>query len=414
MKFSAYHLHKTLFSNLENEGFVRTTDIQYRAIPKILAGKDVLAVAQTGTGKTLAYLIPLFQLLLMSSSTAQQRTLYQPRALILVPTHELAQQIVQVSKALIKRTKLHIQALVGGVAFAEQVQHIHPHVDIVVGTPGRLNDLGRNRVLNYHAIELLILDEADRMLEFGFKDDIGHILSKLPKQRQTLFFSATISHEIKKLAYSLVYNPIRIEITPEDPISRNIHHVVIETTIEEKHTVLEKIIQEHPRKKILIFVRTQVRAERLQKALQRVQISADLLHGGLPRAMRQEALRKFKDSELLLLITTDVAARGLDIPNIAFVVNYDIPRQAEVYVHRIGRTGRAQHKGTAITFVTEEDAKHREQIENFIGKQLAVLEVDLTTPHTPIDFASANPYNWQALLKQAQKEEQQFLLKKKK
>lgn len=411
MLFSRYRLTPALARNLEEGGFRRPTDIQFRAIPPILKGNDLLAIAQTGTGKTMAFAVPTIHLL---CQMRRPREDYAPRALVLVPTHELALQILKVFRSLCKSTGLIAEAIIGGTSVAQQVERLPRGVDIIIATPGRMNDLGRNWNVDLGAVEILVLDEADKMLEMGFKDDIGHILHHLPRHRQTLFFSATISPAIKKLAYSLVTNPIRIEIAPEDPVSKNIDHSLLEVAMDDKRFFLERLVSEHPEAKILVFVRTQVRAERVQAAMERVNIVAGVLHGGLERDMRRTALEAFTSGEKRLLIATDVSARGLDIPDVHYVVNYDMPTEAETYVHRIGRTGRGKKRGIALSFCAPEEEKLREAIEKLLGHFIQVVEMSLTDYEGTKDFSMAAESDWKTLLKRHDKQQAEWEKKHKK
>ncbi len=411
MLFERYRLHPALARNLEEGGFRRPTDIQFRAIPAVLDGNDLLAIAQTGTGKTMAFAVPTIHLL---TQLPEPRESFSPRALVMVPTHELALQILRVFKSLTQGTGLKLAAIIGGKSVDEQMSLVSPNVDIIIATPGRMNDLGRNRLINLSELEILVLDEADKMLEMGFKDDIHHILRHIPRRRQTLFFSATISPTIKKLAYALVVKPIRIEIAPEDPVSKNIDHSVLEVDMDDKRFFLERLVKEHAGMKILVFTRTQVRAERVQAAMQRVGIEAGVLHGGLEREARREALDTFARGEVKLLIATDLSARGLDIQDIAYVVNYDMPREAETYVHRIGRTGRGKNRGIAVSFCAPEEEPLRRNIEKLLGHFIQVLDLSEEEYEGTKDFSVAAETDWKTLMKRHQEEQAEWEKKHKK
>lgn len=396
MLFERYGFVPQLEANLSQAGFRRPTDIQFRAIPPILAGNDLLAIAQTGTGKTMAFAIPMVEILARKGRDAIP---YQPRGVVLVPTHELAQQIYRVYEGLTEATGLIPACVIGGSSVEEQIRAISPRVEIVVATPGRMHDLARNRLLDLSRVRMLVLDEADRMLSLGFQPDITRILRYMPRSRQTLFFSATISPQIKKLAYRLVVNPIRIEIAPDDPVSRNIDHSLMEVAQDDKRFFLERLVRERPDDKILVFVRTQVRAARVARAMERVGIEADVLHGGLERAERRQALGRFARGDVRLLIATDVSARGLDIPGVTFVVNYDMPIDPEVYVHRIGRTGRGCNRGVALSFCSADEEPLRRRIESLLGHFLPVVDVSYDDYETTIDFSAAAESDWKTLIR---------------
>ncbi len=412
MLFSSYNFIAPLARNLEREGFRRPTDIQFRAIRPTLEGSDLLAIAQTGTGKTMAFAIPILEIL---GRDTKRRNEYYPRALVLVPTHELAQQITTVFNKLAVGLSLNTLCVTGGIDIEAQVQSIPRICDIVIATPGRVLDLVRNRHFMLLNLQILVLDEADRMLSLGFRPDIDSLLGHMPRKRQTLFYSATISPEIKRLAYRLVHNPIRIEIAPEDPITKNVAHALVEIEMDEKRFFLERIIREHASEKILVFVRTKVRAERVQAAMKRVEIESDILHGGLSRTERLWALNAFADGKTRVLIATDVSARGLDIPNINYVVNYDMPTEPEVYIHRIGRTGRGNKHGVAVSFCAPEETPLRESIEQLIGHYLPLLEIDPEEHEATIALSQAQATDWKTLIKREhEKEAEQKALQKRK
>ena len=402
MLFENYHFITPLAANLKREGFRRPTDIQFRAIRPTLMGSDLLAIAQTGTGKTMAFAIPIIERLGRSKRRPEE---HAPRALILVPTHELARQIAEVFRKLAEGTGVTIFCVTGGGAIDDLVKSIPRRPDVVVATPGRVLDLVRNRHLLLSSLQVLVLDEADRMLSLGFRPDIDSLLGHIPRRRQTLFYSATISPEIKRLAHRLVYNPIRIEIAPEDPITHNVRHALLEVSMDDKRFYLERVIREHPEAKILVFVRTQVRAERVQAAMRRVEIETGVIHGGLTRMERQWALNAFSDGSNPILIATDLSARGLDIPDINYVVNYDMPTEPEVYIHRIGRTGRGNRHGVAISFCAPEETKLREAIETLIGQHLSIIDLDEEERDATLDFSRASESDWTTLIRREHERE---------
>jgi ATP-dependent RNA helicase RhlE len=373
MKFEKFHLSDDLVKNLNNNGFFRTTDIQYKVIPSVLKGEDVLAIAQTGTGKTAAFAIPIIHILHSEKSSKRNAGI---KCLVMVPTRELAQQIGDVFNSLCKHTKVKAFALYGGVEQDKQISKLEDGIDILITTPGRMFDLISQGFINVNPIEILVLDEADRMLDLGFIDDIESIKRKLHPQHQTLFFSATINPKIKKLAYSQVRsNAIRIQISPEDPVSKNITHSVMFVEMEDKRFFLREYLTQKPEGKFVVFVRTRVRAERVAKAMERFEIETLTLHGEKDQTDRMDVLKKFRLGKCKVLIATDVSARGIDIPDVTDVINYDLPEVAENYVHRIGRTGRGFNKGIAVSFCASEERELFLAIEEFIGKPIEVLKV---------------------------------------
>lgn len=408
MKFSDYRIIPEIKKSLEELGFKRPTDIQFKAIPNILNGEDVLAIAQTGTGKTAAFAIPILHLISVNGVGRGVK------AIVMVPTHELSIQITEVFHQLGKYTDVKTLAIYGGVNQDPQIEELHQGVDIVVATPGRVFDLVNQRHLDLSDIKLLVLDEADLMLDLGFYNDIKDLIRFLPRQRQTLFFSATINEKIKDLSYSLVRNAIRIQISPKDPVSKNVTHSVMFVTMDDKRFFLERIVKENPEKKILVFVRTKVRAERVFEAMNRVGIKSLTMHGGKDQENRLEVMSQFKMGEIKLLIATDVSARGVDIADVDFVINYDLPDVPENYVHRVGRTGRGTKQGAAVSFCSTEEVPILEAIEKFMGKEINVLEVNKADYTETIVLTEDVNDNWRFLLKEAEKQDKIYKRKKKK
>lgn len=412
MKFEDYNISAEIKRSLAENGFRRPTDIQFKAIPSILKRDDVLAVAQTGTGKTAAFAIPILHRLQMRGPNKQPGTV---SCLVMVPTRELALQIADVFKQLGKYTRLKISGLFGGVEQDSQVQKLDKGVDILVATPGRMFDLINQQHLNLSKVDILILDEADHMLKLGFIKDIRDVLRYIPEKHQTLFFSATIDKEIKDLAYSIVNNPIRIQISPKDPVSKNVTHSVAYVEMDDKRFFLERLVKEYPDKKILVFVRTKVRAERVAAAMQRVDIPSLIMHGGKEQDNRLDVMKQFKTDGIRLMITTDVNARGIDIPGVDYVVNYDLPDVAENYVHRVGRTGRGINKGIAVSFCSEVEKPLLKEIEQYIGKSVKEMDIDPTDYKQTIALSEDVPNdNWQLLLKEHEQDMQKAKRKKKK
>jgi len=373
MKFEKYHISEDLKKNLAALGFVRPTDIQFKAIPSILKGEDVLAIAQTGTGKTAAFAIPVIDRI--HSAKTSKRTM-GIRCLVMVPTRELAEQIGEVFDTLCRHTKVKSFSLFGGVEQERQIKRLQDGIDILIATPGRMFDLISQGFLNLDNVNTLVLDEADHMLDLGFITDIHHVKQKLVRRHQTLFFSATINQKIKKLAFSQVKSTaIRIQISPDDPVSKNVSHFVMFVEMDDKRFFLENFIKENPDAKIIIFVRTRVRAERVSKAMARAGIDTSTIHGEKDQELRSQVMRRFKNNEINILIATDVSARGIDIPNVDFVINYDLPDQAENYVHRVGRTGRGVNKGSALSYCSKQEMERLEEIQTFINKKIETIKV---------------------------------------
>jgi ATP-dependent RNA helicase RhlE len=411
MKFEEYSISFELKKNLEKQGFRRPTDIQFKAIPPILKGEDVLAIAQTGTGKTAAFAIPVIHKIQTAKKTKRTNTI---QCLVMVPTHELAQQITEVFTLLGKNTGVKTLGIIGGVEQEPQIAALEKGIDILVATPGRLFDLVSQGHLKLHGIEILILDEADHMLDLGFIRDINDLMRHLPAKRQTLFFSATINPKIKKLAYSLVSKPIRIQISPKNPVAKNIEHSVAFVEMDDKRAFLERLIDENPDSKVLVFVRTKVRAERVKKAMERVQITSDTIHSDKEQAERTATMDRFKTGTVKLLIATDISARGIDIPSVDFVVNYDLPEVPENYVHRVGRTGRGTKKGQAVSFCSSEERDILAEIETFLDKDIMVMDIDKNAYRETLDFTKDSDNNWKKLIRENEIEQAAYLAKKKK
>lgn len=389
-------------------GFRRPTDIQFKAIPPILKGDDVLAIAQTGTGKTAAFAIPVIDIIHQQKNSSRSEFI---SCLVMVPTRELALQITEVFQSLCQHTRVKTACVFGGVDQDPQISKLKSGVDVLVATPGRMFDLVSQRHLVLDKVQILILDEADHMLALGFIKDIRQLIHHLPRNRQTLFFSATINPEIKDLAYSLVVNPIRIEISPKNPVAKNVTHSVVFIPMDEKRFFLERIIKENPESKILVFVRTKVRAERVFKAMERINIETITIHGDKEQKDRLDVMSKFRSGEVKVLIATDVSARGIDIQNVDYVINYDLPDVAENYVHRVGRTGRGDKKGLAVSFCSPEEKTVLDDIETFLDQKITVITIDKEDYSATIDFSDDNPHDWRALL---QEEVQNEKLHKKK
>ncbi len=398
MKFAKYPFGPEIQRNLAKMGFHKTTDIQYKSIPAVLKGEDVLAIAQTGTGKTAAFALPVIHLL--HERKIQQTRRDGIKCVVMAPTRELVLQLSGVFKQFAQGTRVKVMSIVGGVDQNPQIKKLEEGVDIIVVTPGRMFDLVSQGHIRLHRVEFVILDEADHMLDLGFIKDIKDLLRFLPKYRQTLFFSATINPTIKSLANSLVHNPIRITLSPKDPVSKNVTHSVAYVSMDDKRFFLERLLSEHPDKKVLVFVRTRVRAERVRKAMARVDISSLTLHGEKEQADRNEVMAKFRSGECKVLIATDVTARGIDIPSVQYVVNYDLPEKAENYVHRVGRTGRGRERGRAISFCSEAEKEILDNIEGFLGNKITVTEISHADYMNTLDLTADSTEDWKSVMKQ--------------
>lgn len=411
MKFEAYAISAEIKRSLEELDFKRPTDIQFKAIPPILKGEDVLAIAQTGTGKTAAFAIPVLHLL-QEDRSAKNR--HEIRCLVMVPTRELAAQIADVFKGLAKYTSLRILSLIGGIQQDPQIKLLEKGIDVLIATPGRMFDLISQGHISLQQTRILVLDEADQMLDRGFLKDIQDVLRKLPHRHQTLFFSATINETIKELAYSVVHKPIRIQISPKDPVSKNITHSVAFIEMDDKRAFLERMVKENPDSKILVFVRTKVRAERVCQAMERVNIKSLSMHGDKDQTDRLKVMDEFRKGNVKMVVATDVSARGIDIANVDYVVNYDIPEEAENYVHRVGRTGRGVKKGIAVSFCSTDEKPLLKEIEKFLGQEIAVVEIDKQSYTQTLDFSEDTDSDWRKLLKTEEENSKKFPKKKKK
>ena len=386
MPFSSLGLIPALVRAVDKAGYAAPTAIQAAAIPAILRGSDVLGAAQTGSGKTAAYALPLLQALMAPASGPRQ-----VRALILVPTRELAAQVGQTVHALAKPlpVKLKISVLFGGVSINPQMMDLRGGADIVVATPGRLLDLVRQNAVKLGGVSLFVLDEADRLLDMGFSEEINAILALLPAKRQNLFFSATFPDSVQALADSLLKEPVRIEVASEPQDKPDIVQRAITVDVPRRTQLLRYLILQQQWDRVLVFVATKYAAEHVADKLQRAGLHVGAFHGEFSQGTRSQLLADFKAGRLQVLVATDVAARGIDIAGLPAVVNYDLPRSAVDYTHRIGRTGRAGESGTAISFVTADTEAHFRLIENrndlrIVREVVAGFEpTELPTPVNP-------------------------------
>lgn len=366
MSFNSLGLSDALLKAISKKGYTTPSPIQQKAIPPVLEGKDVLASAQTGTGKTAGFTLPILQLL-----SQGQHLRHRPiRALILTPTRELAAQILSNIKEYSEFLDLRSAVIFGGVNQNPQVNQLRQGVDILVATPGRLIDLQNQGLISLSKVEILVLDEADRMLDMGFLRDIERILKILPTKRQNLMFSATFSKDIKKLAMGILHHPVQVEATPENTTVEAIIQKVFPTAKEKKTELIIKLISEGNWKQVLVFTRTKQGANKLTESMISAGIKAAAIHGNKGQGARTKALAGFKNGSLTALVATDIAARGLDIPLLPHVVNFELPNIPEDYVHRIGRTGRAGANGEAISLFSPDETVFLRDIEKLIGIKL--------------------------------------------
>ena len=368
MSFAQLGLTEELLKAVADQGYITPTPVQLKAIPLILEGKDVLAGAQTGTGKTASFTLPLLQRLAENHDPHQKP--HRVRALILVPTRELAAQVYESVIIYGAHLPLHVEAVVGGASIGIQTRQLRRGCDIVVATPGRLIDHIQQRNINLSNIEILVLDEADRMLDMGFMPDIKQLMALIPKKRQSLLFSATVPNAIKSLAAQLLNNPVEVEVAKQNATAENVSEQVYGIGREYKRELLSYLIGSNNWKQVLVFVRTKHGADRLEKQLIEDGIRTAALHGDKTQGARNKALEQFKTGKVQVLVATDIAARGLDIEDLPHVVNFDLPQVPEDYIHRIGRTGRAGANGVALSLVCPEEAYYLVEIEKLLKRQI--------------------------------------------
>jgi ATP-dependent RNA helicase RhlE len=373
MPFTVLGLSDPLLRAVAEAGYSTPSPIQTKAIPAVLGGHDVLAAAQTGTGKTAGFTLPILHRLAQKTYTKHRPI----RVLILTPTRELAAQIGDSVNKYGKhlRPRLKSEVVFGGVKINPQMMRLRGGVDILVATPGRLLDLVNQNAIKLHQVETLILDEADRMLDMGFIRDIRKIIALLPKKRQNLLFSATFSNDIRKLTTGLLVNPIKIEVAPRNTAAELVKQVAYLVNKTQKTQLLSHLIKEHDWQQVLVFMTTKHGANRLTDKLNKADITAAAIHGNKSQGARTRALANFKAGEVRVLVATDVAARGIDINLLPHVVNFELPRAPEDYVHRIGRTGRAGESGVAISLVSHDEYNFLRQIEKLIGKEITREQV---------------------------------------
>lgn len=394
MKFTDLGLSQPLLDAIDDQGYDTPSPIQAKAIPEVLQGRDVMAAAQTGTGKTAGFVLPILEH--FSTKPVQSRKGNQARALIITPTRELAAQIADSVETYGRYLKIKSAVVFGGVKINPQMQRLRGGVDVLIATPGRLLDLHSQNAIQFDKLEVLVLDEADRMLDMGFIHDIRRIIKLLPKKRQTLLFSATFSNQIRQLAKSIVYKPVEVSVSPPNSTVDAVRQKIIPVEKTQKSAVLTHLIRENDWFQVLVFSRTKHGANRLAKQLDARGIEAAAIHGNKSQGARTRALADFKQSKVRVLVATDIAARGIDIDQLPHVVNFDLPQVPEDYVHRIGRTGRAGASGEAISLVSHDEHKQLLDIERLIKKVLPREELDGFEPKNNLpksdgDFRAKKP-----------------------
>jgi ATP-dependent RNA helicase RhlE len=369
MNFQNLDLIEPIKSALMMKGYTQATPIQVQSIPLFLKGNDIFGCAQTGTGKTAAFALPLLQLISSEKSEIKRRV----KALILAPTRELVTQISQSFYAYGENLSVKHATIFGGVSQFHQIKNLQSGVDVLIATPGRLLDLMQQGYIDLAHIKYLIFDEADRMLDMGFINDINKILKKVPSERQTVFFSATVSPEIMKLADKILKNPVKVNVSPVSSASELVSQSVYYVLKEDKKLLLNHLLKDGAIEHALVFTRTKRGADRVVKELRRNSINAEAIHGDKSQNAREKALKGFKNRSIRILVATDVASRGIDVDKLTHVINYELPEQAETYVHRIGRTGRAGSSGFALSFCASEEKDYLRSINKLIKKTIDVV-----------------------------------------
>lgn len=371
MTFQDLKLIQPILDTLQKMGYTEPTPIQEQAIPSVLEGRDLMGCAQTGTGKTAVFALPIIQMLAAKKKLdPRSRT----RALILAPTRELALQISENFTEYGSRMGLRHAIIFGGVSQVPQVKALRAGVDIIVATPGRLLDLTQQGYVHYDAIEHFVLDEADRMLDMGFINDIKKIIAKLPEQKQTLFFSATISQEIRLLSKSLLHNPVNVNVEPEVETTGLVAQSIYYVRKENKRSLLKHLLRTGDIEHALVFTRTKHGADKVVDDLMKSGFNAAAIHGNKSQSAREKVLKSFKNKSIRVLVATDIASRGIDVDQLSHVINFEIPEQAETYVHRIGRTGRAGSHGAAFSFCSSDEISFMRSINKFTHQKIDVAE----------------------------------------
>ena len=407
MKFDDLKLHPFLLKAVKDEGYINPTKIQEKAIPHILNKKDILGSAQTGTGKTAAFALPILHRMIVDKNKPSFKRI---NVLVVTPTRELAIQIGENFTTYSKYTDINNTVIFGGVKQIKQTDKLKKGIDILIATPGRLLDLMSQGYISLKDISYFVLDEADRMLDMGFINDIKKIIDKLPRQRQSLFFSATMPNNILKLSNSILNYPEKVSVHQTSATAETIDQLIYYTNKSDKRALLTDILKNKVLSQVLIFSRTKHGADRLVKNLKKKKITAVAIHGDKSQPQRQRALKSFKNKEVRVLVATDIAARGIDIDKLNFVINFDIPNEPETYVHRIGRCGRAGEKGQSISICEPEENIYAKDIEKLIKASLTEIK-NHKFPQTDLPM---NPQQRKEFEKQKQKKKQEFFANRKK
>ncbi len=384
-RFAELPIHPQLKENLAHAKFVNPTPIQAKAIPPALAGNDVLGTAQTGTGKTLAFMIPIIEKIMHSGGKGIE-------ALVILPTRELAMQVEDTCRRIGRGSRINSALVVGGLSEGRQIDAIRRGAQIVIATPGRLDDFIKRRMIDLHTVKILVLDEADRMVDMGFLPQMKSIMAALPSEKQTLCFSATLEKSVAHLVHQYLKNPVRVEVGSTQKPAENVALYVYEVSREQKLGLLTHLLNHNPGT-FLIFTRTKHGADRLARKLSKAGIHAGVIHGDRSQSQRSAALHGFKQGRPRILVATDVAARGIHVHGISHVVNFDLPQVPEDFIHRVGRTGRAEHTGVASTFVTRDDVYDMYEIEHLLGKPIDRMPIPEGIPletFTPRDTRAEN------------------------
>lgn len=408
MTFEDLNLIEPIIKAVRKKGYIAPTPIQKQSIPVILEGKDILACAQTGTGKTAAFAIPIIQLLQNKLGNGNQKP--SLKSLIITPTRELAIQISENINTYGRHTDIRQAVIFGGVKQGRQVEALRKGVHILIATPGRLLDLIQQNIISLREIELFVLDEADRMLDMGFINDIKKVIAMLPKQRQSLFFSATMPGNIVSLSKTILNNPVKVEVTPASSTAETVKQYAIYTNRTLKNDVLIHLLTEKNIDQALVFSRTKHGADRIARRLKKQDIKAAAIHGDKQQNQRQKVLKQFKDGQLTVLVATDIAARGIDIDKLKYVINFDVPNVPETYVHRIGRAGRAGEEGISFSIAEPEENAYLKDVQKLIGKDKITIISDHPFPQTDKPMTDAERKEWN---KEKQRRKQEFFAQRK-
>jgi ATP-dependent RNA helicase RhlE len=408
MRFEELKISEPIFRALQEEKYSTPTPIQEQAIPHILSRKDVMGSAQTGTGKTAAFAIPIIQLL--EQERTKKKGAHKIKALVITPTRELAIQIGESFSTYGRHTDIKNTVIYGGVNQHGQTEALRRGIDVLVATPGRLLDLMNQGFISLEDIEYFVLDEADRMLDMGFIHDIRKIIARLPEKRQSLFFSATMPKNIMELSRQILHKPVKVEVSPESSAAETVQHYMYYTNKSNKKNLLLHILKNQDIDQVLLFSRTKHGADRIARNLKNKRIHTAAIHGDKSQNQRQKSLQQFKDGDVRVLVATDIAARGIDIDSLRYVINYDLPNVAETYVHRIGRSGRAGEEGTAISLCEPEENAYLKDIEKLIDQKIEKVD-DNPYPQTERPMNAQEKKDFE---KEKQRRKQEYFANRKK